>query len=50
MLLGVGNMDEVWKDIYFEDYGVIWDFRGLYQVSSKGNIKSLNYNQTGKEI
>ena len=42
-------MDEVWKDIYFEDDGVIWDFRGLYQVSSKGNIKSLNYNHTRKE-
>lgn len=24
-------------------------FEGLYQVSSLGNIKSLNYNGTGKE-
>lgn len=34
-------MVEIWKDIegYF----------GLYQVSSLGRVKSLNYNRTGKE-
>jgi hypothetical protein len=32
---------EIWKDI--EGY------EGLYQVSNLGNIKSLNYNHTGKE-
>ena len=43
-------MEEVWRDIYFEQDGVIWDFRGLYQVSNiGGKIKSLNYHQTGKE-
>lgn len=32
---------EIWKDI--EGY------EGLYQVSNFGNVKSLNYNRTGKE-
>ena len=32
---------EIWKDI--EGY------EGLYQVSNKGRIKSLNYRRTGKE-
>ena len=34
-------MEESWKDI--EGY------EGLYQVSNKGNVKSLNYNKTKKE-
>ena len=34
-------MNEVWKDI--EGY------EGKYQVSNLGNVKSLNYNHTGKE-
>lgn len=34
-------MSEIWKDI--EGY------EGLYQVSSLGRIKSLNYNHTNKE-
>lgn len=33
-------MEEIWKDI--EDYA------GKYQVSDKGNVRSLNYNNTGK--
>lgn len=33
--------EEIWKDIYFEENGVIYDYRGLYQVSDLGNIKSL---------
>lgn len=33
-------MDEMWKDI--EGY------EGLYQVSNTGQVKSLNYNQTGE--
>ena len=33
--------EEIWKDI--EGY------EGLYQVSNLGNVKSLNYNRTGKE-
>lgn len=32
---------EIWKDIK--------DYKGLYQVSNLGNIKSLNYNHTKKE-
>lgn len=34
------NSEEVWKDIP--------DYEG-YQVSNKGNVKSLNYSRTGKE-
>ena len=34
-------MKEVWKDIQ--------GYEGLYQISSLGNVKSLNYNRTGKE-
>ena len=33
--------EEIWKDI--EGY------EGKYQASNKGNMKSLNYNNTGKE-
>lgn len=32
--------EEIWKDIP--------GYEGLYQVSSKGNIVSVNYNHTGK--
>ncbi len=41
-------MKEIWRDIYFKDKGLIWDYRGQYQVSNKGNVRSLNYNHTGK--
>ena len=34
-------MDEIWKDIYFIDNGIEYDYRGLYQVSNLGRIKSL---------
>lgn len=34
-------MKEIWKDI--EGY------EGKYQVSNLGNVKSINYNRTGKE-
>ena len=34
-------MKEEWKDIE--------GFEGYYQVSNMGNVKSLNYNKTGKE-
>ena len=34
-------MNEIWKDI--EGY------KGLYQVSNLGNVKSINYRRTGKE-
>ena len=32
---------EIWKDIK--------DFEGKYQISTNGHVKSLNYNNTGKE-
>ena len=41
-------MEEVWKDIYFIENGVEWDYRGLYQVSNKGNVKSLRLNKIMK--
>ena len=46
-------MDEIWKDIYYEDKGKIYDYRGYYQVSNYGRIKSLerydNMNRLVKE-
>ena len=32
-------MEEVWRDVF--------GYEGLYQVSNKGNVKSLNYRHTG---
>lgn len=40
---------EQWKDICFTENGVLYDYTGLYAVSSEGNVKSLNYNGTEKE-
>lgn len=34
-------MNEVWRDVV--------GYKGLYQVSNMGNVKSLNYRRTGKE-
>lgn len=36
-------MEEIWKDIYYVDSisGEVVDFRGIYQVSNTGKIKSL---------
>lgn len=34
-------MEEIWKDIP--------DYEGLYQISDLGNLKSLNFNRSGKE-
>lgn len=34
-------MNEVWKDIYFEENGIEYDYKGIYQVSNLGRIKSL---------
>lgn len=34
-------MAELWKDVL--------GYEGLYQVSNFGNVKSLNYNHTGKQ-
>ena len=33
-------MQEIWKDIV--------GYEGLYQISNLGNVRSLNYNHTGK--
>ena len=41
-------MEEVWKDIYFIENGIEYDFTGLYEVSNLGRIRSLNYGTTGK--
>lgn len=38
-------MKEIWKDIYFVEKGVIYDYRGLYQVSNTGKVKSLLNNK-----
>lgn len=35
------NLIEIWKDVK--------GYEGLYQVSNLGNVKSMNYNHTGKE-
>lgn len=42
-------MKEEWKDIYFVENGITYDFRGKYQVSNLGRVKSLNYNQKKRE-
>ena len=42
-------MEEQWKDIYFEENDVVYDYTGLYQISNFGRVKSLNYHQTGKK-
>lgn len=39
-------MQEIWKDVCFEENGVEYNYCGLYQVSNIGNIKSLKF---GKE-
>ena len=36
-------MQEIWKDIYLIENGVEYDYRCLYQVSSEGRVKSLNF-------
>ena len=41
---------EVWKDIYFIENGIEYDYRGLYQVSSEGKVKSLGNDKARKTI
>lgn len=36
-------MQEVWRDIYFIENGITYDYRGRYQVSNWGRIKSLKH-------
>ena len=33
--------NEVWKDIYFIENGIEYNYIGLYQVSNLGRVKSL---------
>jgi hypothetical protein len=42
-------MKEVWKDIYFINNGIVCDYRGLYQVSSWGRVKSSGNKSNHKE-
>lgn len=35
------NNEEIWRDIYFIENGVEYDYTGLYQVSTHGNVKGL---------
>ena len=42
-------MKEEWKDIYFVENGIEYDYRGEYQVSNFGRVKALNFMNTGKE-
>lgn len=39
---------EIWKEIYFEENGIIWDYRGLYSVSNEGRVKSFRGNRGQK--
>ena len=41
---------EIWKDIYFIENGIEYDYRGLYQVSNiGGKVKSLGNDKKRKE-
>lgn len=42
-------MKEIWKDICFIENGIIYDYKGLYQVSNLGRIKSLYYQGANRE-
>ena len=42
-------MVEEWKDIYFIENDIEYDYRGLYQVSNIGRVKSLGNGKTRKE-
>ena len=39
---------EQWKDIVIVKGEQVFDYTGMYQVSTKGNVRSLNYHSTGQ--
>lgn len=39
---------ETWKPIIIEKNGITYDYTGLYEVSDKGRVMSLNYKRTGR--
>lgn len=41
-------MNEIWKDVYFIENGIEYDYRGLYQVSNLGRVKGLKMYVKGK--
>ena len=44
---------EQWKDVYFIENGIEYDYRGLYQVNNRGIVKSLgngNSNNSKEKI
>ena len=42
--------EEVWKDIIIEKNGIIYNYKGHYQVSNYGRIKSIKNGYPGKII
>ena len=40
---------ETWKPIIIEKNGITYDYTGLYEVSDKGRLMSLNYKRTGRK-
>ena len=53
-------MEEIWKDIIVRKNGKVYDFTGFYQVSTYGNVRSLDrdvkysdgrvYHYKGKDV
>lgn len=41
--------EEVWKDIIIEKNGMVYDYTGLYQVSSYGRVRTLGKGKTQKQ-
>lgn len=39
---------EIWKPVVFIKNGVSYDFIGKYEVSNLGNVRNINYRNTGK--
>lgn len=41
-------VEEIWKPIVIEKNGVVYDYTNLYEVSSEGRVRSLNYHGEGR--